>query len=82
MTKQEAIALFGKRPIDLARALNLSKQAIHSWSDPLTDMQRDRVQAELWRRHERGEIVPGAQPEAESGAAQSGAAESVLTQVV
>ena len=39
------------RPVDLARELALTKQAINSWSNPLTDMQRDRVQALLWRRH-------------------------------
>lgn len=49
MTKLEAIALFGTRPIDLARALGLTKQAINSWGDPLTPHQIDRVQAHLWR---------------------------------
>ena len=53
MTKQEAMQLLGvTRPTELARALKLSKQAIHSWADPLTEIQRDRVQAELWRREQ------------------------------
>jgi len=51
MTKAEAMRLMGvERPIDLARSLGLSKQAINSWDDPLSVRQRDRVHAELWRR--------------------------------
>lgn len=55
MTKQEAMRLLGVgRPIDLAKTLGLSKQAINSWSDPLTGRQADRVHAELWRRSQAG----------------------------
>ena len=51
MTKQEAMEKLGvARPIDLARCLGLTKQAINSWSDPLSKHQIDRVHAELWRR--------------------------------
>lgn len=51
MTKQQAMRLMGvARPVDLARELGISKQAINSWSDPMTPMQIDRVHAELWRR--------------------------------
>lgn len=38
------------RPVDLAKAVGLTKQAINSWSDPLTVRQANRVHAELWRR--------------------------------
>lgn len=52
MTKAEAIALFGTRPIDLARAVGVSKQAVNNWSDTLTRLQEAQVLAELWRRRE------------------------------
>ncbi len=68
MTKTQAISLFGKRPIDLARALGLTKQAINSWSDPLTKSQRDRVQAELYRRAQTTDgTVEAGGADAESG---------------
>ena len=38
------------RPIDLARELDLTKQAINSWQEDLTKRQRDTLQAELFRR--------------------------------
>lgn len=50
MTKTEAIKLFGTRPVDLARACNLSRQAIHSWPEELRQSQIDSVQAALFRR--------------------------------
>ena len=50
MTKTEAIQLFGTRPIDLARACRLSRQAINSWPDDLRQSQIDKVQAALFRR--------------------------------
>ena len=50
MTKTEAIKLFGTRPIDLARACRLSRQAINSWPEELRQSQIDSVQAALFRR--------------------------------
>jgi len=43
MTKNEAISLFGKGPIHLAKGLGLSKQAINGWKEELTPGQIDRV---------------------------------------
>lgn len=59
MTKADAMAFLGvERPADLARRLGLTKQAINSWDDPLSSIQRDRVQAELFRRLMTSGLVP------------------------
>ena len=50
MTKTEAIKLFGTRPVDLARACELSRQSIYSWPESLRKSQLDSVQAALFRR--------------------------------
>lgn len=51
MSKSEAIkAVGGTQQKHLAEALGLSKQAVSDWDDPLTPIQRDRVQAYLFRR--------------------------------
>lgn len=72
MTKAEAMAALGvTRPVDLARVLNLTKQAINSWDDPLTDQQRDRVQAEQWRRLVRSGLVTDPVLKAIAGAAKA-----------
>ena len=52
MTKSEAIALFGGRPIDLARAVRLSRQAINSWPAVLRQRHLDAVQAALLRQQQ------------------------------
>jgi hypothetical protein len=67
MTKTEAIALFGTRPIDLARAVGVSKQAINNWGDTLTRLQEAQVLAELWRRQNAPKPAtdPAAEPAAE-----------------
>ncbi len=51
MKKSEALALFDNMPSRLARAIGVNRQAITNWPDELSDYQRDRVQAALWRRH-------------------------------
>lgn len=66
MTKQDALDAFGvARPIDLARAVGLTRQAINTWGDTLSDTQRDRVQAALYRellRHIGLQPASGAAP--------------------
>ena len=50
MTKNEAIALFGRGPIHLARGLGLSKQAINGWPEELSQGQEDRVMGAYYRQ--------------------------------
>lgn len=62
MTKTEAVRLFGGRPIDLARAVGVTRQAVQGWPEQLTPKQSDRVQAALWR------VAHGIKAEAKAGA--------------
>ena len=43
MNKAEAISLIGKTQADLARALDVTRQCIHKWPDPLDTPQVDRI---------------------------------------
>ena len=43
MTKQEAIAIFGRTQADLARAVGVTRGRIAQWGDTLTRAQEDRV---------------------------------------
>jgi len=43
MTKQEAIDLFGGKPVYLARALGISRSSVSAWEDPLSQNLQDRV---------------------------------------
>ena len=57
--KEEAIKLFG-RPTDAAKALNISRQAVTQWPDPLNPAIVDSIITALvsaGRRDEAGEII-------------------------
>jgi hypothetical protein len=49
MDKKQAIAIFGNHPTKLARACNITPQAVNDWPDTLPPRIADRVQAALWR---------------------------------
>jgi hypothetical protein len=49
MRKADALRLFDTTT-GVARAIGCTPQAISQWPEVLTPMQRDRVQAALWRR--------------------------------
>lgn len=59
MKKSDAIAEFGS-PSKLARAVGLTPGAISQWADDLLPVQRDRVQAAIYRREQekRGKRKP------------------------
>lgn len=43
MKKQDALDLFGGRPVDAARALGVTRQYVNLWDDPLPQNIEDRV---------------------------------------
>lgn len=49
MTKQEAIRLFGGRPVNLAEALGITRSAVTQWPDELTVRQADMVRGAALR---------------------------------
>lgn len=69
MFKSEAIQLLGGTTAAAAREIGITPQAVGQWPDELPASIRDRVQAALWRRHER------ARAEQAANAGESGAAE-------
>ncbi len=48
MTREEAIKIFGKNQVDLAKALGKSKQAINQWGDILNRDQKRLVIGEAF----------------------------------
>jgi hypothetical protein len=50
MTKKEAVKIFGKTQVDLAKALGKTKSAIGQWGDDLTDDQVRMVLGEAFLR--------------------------------
>lgn len=55
MKKQDAINLFGKTQVDLAKALNRTKSAISQWPDDLTLEQKRLV---VGAAHLAGKKIP------------------------
>lgn len=53
MTKHEAIQLLGGTPAAAAKEVGVTTAAISLWPDELPPRISDRVQAALWRRHQR-----------------------------
>ena len=67
MDKQEAIQLLGGTPAAAAKEVGVTTAAISLWPDVLPARIADRVQAALWRRHQRESQSGGAAAPAEAG---------------
>jgi transposase-like protein len=57
MNKQEAIALLGDSVTDAAREIGITVQALSQWPELLPSRLVDRVQAALWRKHQKSQVV-------------------------